>query len=230
METIYAGIGQALTLLLRGDPEIWRITWRTFQVSGTATLLSVAMGIPLGVLLALRVFPGRKLVVSLVNTGMGLPPTVVGLWVSIFLWRSGPFGRLGLMYTPTAMVIAQSVIAMPIVTGLTMAAVQQVNPKLRLQLLALGASPGQFLWLLLRETRLALLAAVMAGFGGVVSEVGASMMVGGNVKGYTRVLTTATVMEVSKGNFELAIAISLILVALAYAVTLALTLAQQREK
>lgn len=228
MELIRSGIVKAVALLVRGDPEILRITWLTLKLSGTATFLSVVIGMPIGFFLALRVFWGRKILLSLVNTGMGLPPTVVGLWVSIFLWRSGPLGFLGLLYTPTAILIAQLVIAMPIVTGLTVAAVQQINPKLRLQLLALGASRWQFFWLLLREARLSLLAAVMAGFGGVISEVGASMMVGGNVKGYTRVLTTATVMEVSKGNFDVAIAISLILLLLAYLATLGLTLAQQK--
>lgn len=228
MELIASGIVKAVVLLARGDPEILQITWLTLKISGLATLLSVLIGIPLGFFLGLNVFRGRKVFISLVNTGMGLPPTVVGLWVSIFLWRSGPLGSFGLMYTPAAILIAQLIIALPLVIGLTIAAVQQISPKLRLQLLALGASRWQFFWLLLREARLALLAAVMAGFGGVISEVGASMMVGGNVKGYTRVLTTATVMEVSKGNFDVAIAISLILLLLAYLATLGLTMAQQK--
>ncbi|MGI5840238.1 MAG: ABC transporter permease [bacterium] len=228
MELIASGVVKAVVLLARGDPEILQITWLTLKISGLATLLSVLIGIPLGFFLGLNVFRGRKVFISLVNTGMGLPPTVVGLWVSIFLWRSGPLGSFGLMYTPAAILIAQLIIALPLVIGLTIAAVQQISPKLRLQLLALGASRWQFFWLLLREARLALLAAVMAGFGGVISEVGASMMVGGNVKGYTRVLTTATVMEVSKGNFDVAIAISLILLLLAYLATLGLTMAQQK--
>lgn len=180
-------------------------------------------------LFALKDFRGRQFVLGLVNTGMGLPPVVVGLWVSIFLWRSGPFGFLHLLYTPAAMVIAQAVIATPIVTGLSVAAIQQVDPKLRLQILALGASGWQFFWVLLKEARLALMAAVIAGFGSVISEVGASSMVGGNVRGQTRVLTTATMMEVSKGNFGLAIALSLILLGLAYLVTYLLTLLQQRR-
>lgn len=228
MELIASGISKAIILLVRGDPEILQITWLTLKLSGTATLLSVLIGVPAGFFLGLNVFRGRKIFISLVNTGMGLPPTVVGLWVSIFLWRSGPLGLFGMMYTPAAILIAQLVISLPLVIGLTIAAVQQISPKLRLQLLALGASRGQFFWLLLREARLSLLAAVMAGFGGVISEVGASMMVGGNVKGYTRVLTTATVMEVSKGNFDVAIAISLILLSLTYFATLGLTIAQQK--
>ena len=184
---------------------------------------------PAGVLLALSPFPGRRLVVALVNTGMGLPPVVVGLFVSIMLWRSGPLGFLELLYTPAAMVLAQVVIAFPIVAGLTLAAVQQLNPNLRLQLLALGASRVQLLGLLLREVRLPLLAAVMAGFGAVISEVGASLMVGGNIRHSTRVLTTATVLETGKGNFEIAIALSIILLAITFAVNWVLTTVQQRS-
>jgi tungstate transport system permease protein len=161
---------------------------------------------------------------------MGLPPVVVGLFVSIFLWRSGPLGLLELLYTPTAMVIAQLVIAFPIVAGLTMAAFQTLNPNLSLQLLGIGASKLQLLWLLCKEARLPLLAAVMAGFGGVISEVGASMMVGGNIRGQTRVLTTATVLETGKGNFEIAIALGLILLILTFAVNFLLTHIQQREQ
>jgi len=165
-----------------------------------------------------------------VNFGMGLPPVVVGLWVSIFLWRSGPLSFLNMMYTPGAIILAQSIIASPIVTGFTIAAIGQLNHKIKLQILALGASRLQLLWLLIREARMGLLAAVIAGFGGVISEVGASMMVGGNISGYTRVLTTATVMEVSKGNFDIAIAISIILMLLAYTITFALTMLQQRGR
>ena len=230
MELIWQGIKEAIRLILSGDPGVLQITWLSLQVSGSATLLSLLVGIPGGVGLALAKFPGRGFLIALVNTGMGLPPVVVGLFVSIFLWRSGPLGSLGLLYTPTAIVIAQFVIAAPIVVGLTVAAMQQLNPKLRLQLLALGASRWQLLWLLMREARLPLLAAVMAGFGGVISEVGASMMVGGNLLGQTRVLTTATVLETGKGNFDVAIALSLILLALVFGVNYLLTWVQQRGR
>lgn len=228
MELIWQGILQAIRLLMSGDPQVIDITILTLQVSGAATLLSLFIGIPMGAILALKRFPGRKLLISLVNTGMGLPPVVVGLWVTIFLWRNGPLGFFHLLYKPAAMVIAQSLIAVPIITGISVAAFQQVDGKLKLQIMALGASRRQALGLLMREVRLPLLAAVMAGFGGVISEVGASMMVGGNVLGRTRVLTTATVMEVSRGHFDIAIALSIILMVLAYGVTLGLTLLQQR--
>ena len=230
MELIWQGIKEAIRLILSGDPGVLQITWLSLQISGGATLISLLVGIPAGVGLALAKFPGRGLLIALVNTGMGLPPVVVGLFVSIFLWRSGPLGPLGLLYTPTAIVIAQFVIAAPIVVGLTVAAMQQLNPKLRMQLLALGASRWQLLWLLMREARLPLLAAVMAGFGGVISEVGASMMVGGNLLGQTRVLTTATVLETGKGNFDVAIALSLILLALVFGVNYLLTWVQQRGR
>ncbi|MGI5837678.1 MAG: ABC transporter permease [Chloroflexota bacterium] len=229
MDLIWEGIVQAFWLLVTGDPEVLRVTVLSLQVSGSATMLSLLIGIPLGTALALNRFPGRNLVVSLVNTGMGVPPVVVGLLVMIMLWRNGPFGELRLLYTPTAIVIAQTVISAPMVTGITLAAMGSINPKMRLQILALGATRWQMLWLLMRETRLPLLAAVMAGFGAVISEVGASQMVGGNVLGQTRVLTTATVMESSKGNFDVAIALSIILLLMVYGVNLVLTSAQQRR-
>ncbi len=230
MELIWEGARQALWLLLTGDREALGITLLSLQVSGMATGVSLLVGIPLGTLLALTRFPGRGFVISLINTGMGLPPVVVGLFVSILLWRSGPLGFLELLYTPMAIVIAQFVIAAPIVTGLTLAAVQQIPPQFRLQMLALGASRIQLLRVLLREARLPMLAAVMAGFGGVISEVGASLMVGGNIRGQTRVLTTATVLETGKGNFDLAIALSLLLLAITFLVNWALTWIQQRQR
>ncbi len=229
MSLFVEGVVQAIRLLLGGDPEVWQITWLSIQVSATATALSLLVGVPLGALLALARFPGRAVAVSLVNTGMGLPPVVVGLFVTILLWRNGALGALELLYTPTAMVVGQLVIAAPIVTGLTLAAVQQVPEAFRLQLLGLGASQSQMIWMLLREARLPMLAAVMAGFGGVISEVGASMMLGGNLKGSTRVLTTATVLETGKGNFDVAIALSVILLAITFLVNWALSWIQQRR-
>jgi tungstate transport system permease protein len=230
LDLILEGVRKAFWLLITFDPEVMGIALLSLKVSGIATLVSLLIGVAVGAVVALTRFPGRRLVVSLINTGMGLPPVVVGLFVSIFLWRSGPLGFLGLLYTPVAIIIAQAVIATPIVMGITMAAMQQLPKKLRLQILALGATRIQLLWILIREARLSLLAAVMAGFGGVISEVGASIMVGGNIKGYSRVLTTATVMETSRGNFDMAIALSIILLLLAYAVNLILTHVQQQER
>ncbi len=228
MELIWEGTQKAFALLLGFDPEVWAITWLSIKISASATVISLLLGIPLGIVLATTRFPGRSLAVALVNTGMGLPPVVVGLFVSIFLWRGGPLGFLQLIYTPTAMVIAQIIIAFPIVAGLTMATFQSLNPNLGLQLLGIGASRLQALWLLGKEARLPLLAAVMAGFGGVISEVGASMMVGGNIRGQTRVLTTATVLETGKGDFDVAIALGLILLILTFVINWFLTRLQQR--
>jgi len=230
MELIFEGIKKAFILLFTFDPEVMGITFLSLKVSGAATLISLLIGISVGTAVALSTFPGKKIVVSLINTGMGLPPVVVGLFVSIFLWRNGPLGFLGLLYTPLAMIIAQAIIATPIVMGITVAAMQQLPKKLRLQILALGASRVQMVWTLIKEARLPLLAAVMAGFGGVISEIGASIMVGGNIKGYSRVLTTATVMETGRGNFEVAIALSIILLLLVYTINLILTHIQQKER
>lgn len=229
MVFIWEGLRQSLHLILKGDPDILEIVALTAKVSGAATLISVMIGIPLGLCLAMTGFKGRKIVISLVNAGMALPPTVAGLWVSLFLWRNGPLGFLRLMYSPSAMIIAQSIIAFPIVTGLTMAAVQQLNPKLRLQILALGASPVQLWWLLLKECRYGLVGAVVAGLGRVIAEVGASMAVGGNILHETRVLTTSIVLEIRKGQFDVAIALGFILIVLSYGITAVLTMLQQKR-
>jgi len=230
MDLILEGIKKAFWLLVSFDPEVLGITLLSIKVSGSATLISLFIGISVGASVALTRFPGRRIVVSLINTGMALPPVVVGLFVTISLWRNGPLGFMRILYTPLAMIVAQTVIATPIVTGITLAAVQQLPAKLRLQILALGATRLQMLWILIKEAKLSLLAAVMAGFGGVISEVGASIMVGGNIKGYSRVLTTATVMETGRGNFDVAIALSIILLLLAYLINLVLTQVQQRER
>ncbi len=230
MDLIVDGVRKAIHLLVTLDPEVVRITRLSIEVSAAATLISLIIGITVGTAVALNSFPGKKILVSIVNTGMGLPPVVVGLFVSILLWRSGPLGSLGLLYTPAAIVIAQSVIATPIVMGITIGAMQSLAPALKIQILALGATRRQMVWILVKEARLPLMAAVMAGFGGVISEVGASLMVGGNIKGYTRVLTTATVMETGRGEFEVAIALSLILLLASFAVNYGLTLVQQRER
>ncbi len=210
--------------------EIFSITVLSLQVSALATVVSLLIGLPFGTWLALGNFRGRAFLLSVINTGMALPPVVVGLVVAMMLWRSGPLGDLRLIYTPWAIVIAQTVIAAPVVTGLTTAALQSLDPRLSQQLLGLGASRGQMVWRLWREARLPLLAALMAGFGSVISEVGASMMVGGNIKGQTRVLTTAIVLETSKGDFDQALALGALLLTLTYLINLGLTWIQQRAR
>ncbi len=208
--------------------DILEITFLSLQVSTIATLVSLLIGLPFGTWIALGHFRGRSFLLSIINTGMALPPVVVGLVVAMTLWRSGVLGGLRLIYTPWAIIIAQTIIAAPVVTGLTAAALEALDPRLQQQLLGLGASRLQMIWHLWREARLPVLAALMAGFGSVISEVGASMMVGGNIRGQTRVLTTAIVLETSKGEFEKALALSVLLLTLTYLVNLALTVIQQK--
>lgn len=208
--------------------EILGITLLSLQVSALATMISLLIGLPFGTWLALSNFRFRSFLLSIINTGMALPPVVVGLVVAMLLWRSGPLGDLHLIYTPVAIIIAQTVISAPVVTGLTAAALEALDPRLQQQLLGLGASRFQMVWYLWREARLPLLAALMAGFGSVISEVGASMMVGGNIRGQTRVLTTAIVLETGKGEFATALALSTLLLVLTYLINLALTWIQQK--
>lgn len=230
MQNIFDGIWKAIQLLVQGDPEVIRITLLSLQVSSLATVISLMVGLPLGTFLALAHFPTRRFWISVINTGMALPPVVVGLVVSIFLWRSGPLGDLHLIYTPWAIVIAQVLISFPMAAGLTVSSLQQLDPRLRTQLLGLGASRIQMVFALWKEARLPLMAALIAAFGSVISEVGASMMVGGNLEGSTRVLTTAIVLETSRGEFASAIALSIILLTLAFLVNFALTTLQQHRK
>ena len=230
MDEIAAGLAEAGRLLIGGNSEVWEIVFLSLRVSLLATAVALLIGIPVGAGLALARFPGRSFAVGALYAGMGLPPIVAGLLVSVFLWRNGPLGAAGLLFTPAAMLIAQAFIATPIVAGLTLAAISALDPRYRLQLLALGAGRAQTVWWLLREARLPLIAAVVAGFGAVISEVGAAMMVGGNIKSETRVLTTATVLEVSRGHFETAFALSFVLLGLTYLVTMSLALLQRQPR
>lgn len=230
MELLLEGLKKAIEMIMSGDPEIFEITLLTLRVSITAVLISTVIGIPAGMFLGLARFPGRRFILAIINIGMGLPPVVAGLWITLFLWRSGPLGELSWLYTPTAIILAQILVSLPIVTALTSTAFQQINPKLILQIKALGATKLQMYWILMKEVKLAILAAIIAGFGRVIAEVGAAMMVGGNISGETRILTTSIVMEVSKGNFDIALALSFILMTLAFIITFSLTYLQQRKR
>ena len=230
MEIIWDGLSRAFWLIVHRDPEVVTIVLLTLRVSGTAVLISMCIGVPLGTLLASSRFPGRGVLVSLMNAGMSIPPVVVGLVVMVLLWRTGPLGPLGIIFTPWAMIFAQVLITLPIVTGITFAAMSQVDPRLRQQLIGLGASRLQLVWVLVQEARLTMLTAVMAGFGRAISEVGAVMMVGGNIRGQTRVLTTATVLESGRGEFGTAIALGIVLLLMAYLVNASLTVLQQRGR
>ena len=230
MDLIVQGVAGAIAKLAALDQDVIDAAIASLVVSGAATAIAVVTGVPLGALIGLTRFRGRRLLLSLVNTGMGLPPVVVGLFVVVFLWRSGGLGDLNWYCTRQGMVIAQYLLAAPSVVGLTAIALQSVDPLLRTQLLSLGASRWQAAWLLVRESGLLVLGAVIAGFGAVISEVGASQMVGCNVKGDTRILTTAITLETSKGEFGSAFALAFILLGLIFGLTAITTYAQQRPR
>ncbi len=220
MEDLFNGLQQALALILDGDSETWQITLLSLQVSGVALAFSTLIGIPLGALLGLHSFQGRRLVIALIYTGMGFPPVVIGLLVYLLLSRAGPLGFLGWLFTPSAMILAQTIISFPLVAGFTMAAVMSVDPALRTQVTSLGASTMQTTFAILWEARTGVIISVIAGFGGIISEVGAVMLVGGNIQGSTRVLTTAIVLETRRGRFDLALALAFILLAIMFAINL----------
>src|SRR3954462_11602699 len=223
-------MSEAIRLLLAGDAELYQIIGRTLLISTLAAALAMVAGIPIGYALARGRFPGRTMLLSAINTGMGMPPVVVGLIVWLLLTRSGPFGSLDMIYTKQAMVLAQFVIATPLVVGFTAASVQSLPAELPDLLYSLGAGRLRRLWIIAGEALLGLLAAIMAGFGAVISEVGASMTVGGNLRGSTRVLTTAIVTETGRGNLPVALALGVLLLALAFAVNVLLTVIQQRQR
>ncbi len=194
----------------------------SLYVTGSALLVSTVLGIPSGAWLGQRGFIGRRLVIAFLYTGMGLPPVVVGLFVYLLLSHNGPLGGLGWLFTPRAMILAQVIISFPEVAGFTMAAVMGVDPNLRFQVLSLGATPRQATLAVLYEARFGILVSVIAGFGAIISEVGAVMLVGGNIEGFTRVLTTAIVLQTRQGNFDMAIALGIVLLAIAFLVNLAM--------
>ncbi len=216
MDEITSGLVQAIQMILSGDPALYEIIWLSLRVSGSALFISTLIGVPIGSALGLSRVRARGFITALLYTGMGLPPVVVGLFVYLMLSRRGPFGALAWLFTPTAMVVAEVIIAFPLVTGLTMTAVQGVDPALRVQVRSLGATRLQEMWAVLREARIGVVAAIVAAFGGVISEVGAVMLVGGNIEGKTRVLTTAIVLNTRTGEFALALALGVILLTLAF--------------
>jgi tungstate transport system permease protein len=228
MTDLVSGLARALGLILLGDSGLWDIVLLSFQVSGIALVLAGLIGLPAGTWLGLSRFRGQGLALALIYTGMGLPPVVVGLFVYLLLSRQGPLGNLNWLFTPNAMIVAQAIIAAPLIAGFAMAAVSGVDPELRRQLMSLGATPAQSMLAVVREARAGVIVALVAGFGGIISEVGAVMLVGGNIEGATRVLTTAIVLETRQGQFDRAIALGIILLALSFAINLAVLLGQGR--
>ncbi len=229
MNDIIQGVIRAFELIFSFNPNLYEVIGLSLYVAGVSLFFSTLVGIPIGALLGLARFPGRRLVMALLYTGMGFPPVVIGLFVYLMFSRSGPFGQLGWLFTPRAMSVAQMIISFPLVAGFTMAAVMAVNPNLRPQLRALGATNWQATVAILMEARVGVIVSMAAGFGAVISEVGAVMLTGGNIAGKTRTLTSAIILETQKGNFALAIALGIILLLLSFMANLVMTRMQGRD-
>lgn len=228
LNSIVVSFNQAFSLILHLDKELFSIILLSLRVSGTALVVATTLGLPLAALMAFRRFPLRGFSVNLLNTFMGLPPVVVGLLIYLLLSRSGPFGFLALLYTPSAMIIAQTILALPIVASLSHSAIVSVDPVIAQAASTLGATPSQISMAVIREARYGIMSGIMAAFGRVMAEVGAILIVGGNIAGFTRVMTTTIALETDKGNFELALALGIILLAISMAINLALNVVRKK--
>jgi tungstate transport system permease protein len=228
MDSLLQGFIKAFELILHLDQTLFGIIFLSLKVSGSALLIATAFGLPVGALLGLKRFPGRDLAISSMNTLMGLPPVVVGLFVYLLLSRKGPLGFIGLLYSPSAMIIAQTILALPIVTALCHSAIVNIDPIIRQAAKTLGATPNQETLTVIREARYGIFSAVIAAFGRVMAEVGSILIVGGNIAGYTRVMTTTIALETDKGNFELALALGIILLAISFVINAVLHGVQKR--
>lgn len=228
MNSLIEGFNKAFFLIVQLDKELLGIIFLSIQVSGAALVIATLAGLPLGALLGFKKFPLKGLMVSIMNTFMGLPPVVVGLFVYLMLSRSGPLGFMGLLYSPTAMIIAQTILAFPIVSSLAHSAIVNVNPLLKQAAMTLGATPFQISVAVVKEARYGIMSGIIAGLGRVMAEVGAILIVGGNIAGYTRVMTTTIALETDKGNFELAIALGIVLLIISLAVNSVLHLVQRK--
>jgi tungstate transport system permease protein len=228
MDSILEGFRKAFLLILHLDPELLKIIFLSIQVSGAALLIATTLGLTVGAVIGLRKFPGRGLIISLLNSFMGLPPVVVGLFVYLILSRSGPLGFMSLLYSPTAMIIAQTILAFPIVAALSHSSIIKVDPLMKQASLTLGATHFQVSVTVMNEARYGIMAAVIAALGRVMAEVGAILIVGGNIAGYTRVMTTTIALETDKGEFELAIALGIILLVISFLINIALYLIQKK--
>lgn len=227
---ILQGIIEALILIFTFDPEVWNVILLSLRVSGTAILIATIISLPISSYMALRNFPGKKFLTNLINTFMGFPPVVMGLIIFLLLSKSGPFGFLGLLYSPTAMIIAQLFLAIPIIIGTTKAALESVDPNIKETILSLGSTETQLWWELIKESKRSIIAGILVAFGQAISEVGAVMIVGGNIRWYTRTFTTAIVLQTRMGEFGMAIALGLLLIAITFLINYALTYLQMGEK
>jgi len=228
MDYLWEGLTTAFKLIFTFDYEVMNCTWVSIKVSSVAVLLASLIGVPLGFIIGINEFKGKKTIITLFNTLMALPTVVVGLFVFSFISRQGPIGILGLLFTPTAMIIGQFILATPIITALSISAVQGIDPRIRVTAITLGARSYQIMLALLLEARFAIMAAIIAGFGRIIGEVGSAMMLGGNIRGYTRSITTAIALETSKGKFSLGLALGIILLTVALTVNIILRYLQER--
>jgi len=228
MDSIIEGFRRAFLLIVHLDPELLKIIFLSIKVSGAALIISTALGLPVGTIIGLKKFPGRGFIISLLNSFMGLPPVVVGLFVYLILSRSGPLGFMSLLYSPSAMIIAQTILAFPIVAALSHSSIIKVDPLIKQASLTLGATHFQVSVTVINEARYGIMAAVIAALGRVMAEVGAILIVGGNIAGYTRVMTTTIALETDKGEFELAIALGIILLVISFLINIALYLIQKK--
>lgn len=229
MDYLVNGLITALKLIITFDYEVMNCTLVSLKVSCVAVFFSTIIGLPLGLLIALNQFIGKRTIITILNTLMALPTVVVGLLVFALISRQGPLGVLGLLFTPTAMVVGQFILATPIITALSISAVQGVDPKIKLTALALGARSFQVVIPIIVEARFAIMAAIIAGFGRIIGEVGSAMMLGGNIKGFTRSITTAIALETSKGEFSLGLALGIILITVALSINMLLRTLQQHK-
>jgi tungstate transport system permease protein len=228
MTSILESFGKALFLILHLDRELLGIMVLSVKVSGTALILATLIGLPVSAVLAFKKFPMKGLIVTMLNTFMGLPPVVVGLFVYLLLSRSGPLGFMSLLYTATAMIIAQTILALPIVSALSHSAIVSVDPIIGQAARTLGATPFQISRTVIKEARHGIISGVIAALGRVMAEVGAILIVGGNIAGYTRVMTTTIALETDKGNFELALALGIILLTVSLVINSTLYFVQKR--
>ena len=228
MDSLISGLTKAFSLILHLNPELIGIIFLSLKVSGLALVMATLFGLPTGAILGLSRFPGQSASVSVMNTLMGLPPVVVGLFVYLLLSRKGPLGFMGLLYSPPAMILAQTILAFPIVASLCHSAIVNIDPIIRQAATTLGATPGQVTITIIREARYGIMSAVIAAFGRVMAEVGAILIVGGNIAGYTRVMTTTIALETDKGNFELALALGIILLSISFVINVLLHVIQRK--
>jgi len=228
MEELWNGLVRAVHLIVTLDPEVMEITGRSLSISVISTVFSALFCLPLGSIIHFYRFPGRRTVISLIQTFYSVPTVVVGLFIFVLFSRAGPLGSMGLLFTPTVMVIGQMVLVSPVLLGLTISGISGVDRAISDTAWSLGASGTQTAWVIVREARFAVMAAVIMAFGRAISEVGLALMVGGNIRGFTRVITTAISLETSKGDIELSLALGIILIAIALVINLVLNRIQQR--